>query len=379
MRNDAFQAEIKANPGIAGNPKLIQETWAATDPKASDEAKFVHKKQVETLDKENRLMTADEIAAAKKEWAEAQYAGRYGKFGGAPTCERAIVVRTGEIMDEHPEMSKRDAEDQAAREIARARAKPETVPTLSDDAAGMLADMAIRMGPRSVSGFLGYGDQGRANKQKVLEVMASKTEGMQPEERTKLLTNFQSEMAYARTGGSYAARVDTATQELVVLVPQALETSRKVPRGAFTALNSLVNEFRSGVSDPEFYDWQLANVSMINAYARAMNPTGVPRVTEKFELKAQNILSLATDDKSYEKQARRLMLEAQASQLASHAVMTRSAEPLTSGSVERMFTPNSVAVGPNTKNDPEGTPYQKDGWFWEKRDDKLVPVSPIGK
>jgi len=36
--------------------------------------------------------------------------------------------------------------------------------------------------------------------------------------------------------------------------------------------------------------------------------------------------------------------------------------------------PASVNVGPNTKDDADGTQYHKDGWRWEKRGNQIVPV-----
>jgi hypothetical protein len=54
----------------------------------------------------------------------------------------------------------------------------------------------------------------------------------------------------------------------------------------------------------------------MNAYARAMNPSGTPHVNDRLEAKAQSVLSVATSPEAYEKQVRRLWIKVQASKKA---------------------------------------------------------------
>ncbi len=41
--------------------------------------------------------------------------------------------------------------------------------------------------------------------------------------------------------------------------------------------------------------------------------------------------------------------------------------------------PSAVPVGANTKADPDGATYKKDGWLWKKDGDKLVPMQQLGE
>lgn len=182
--------------------------------------------------------------------------------------------------------------------------------------------------------------------------------------------------SYGRAGGTYAARVDSATTELQQTIPQAIETGRILPRSAFTKLNELVQEFQKGVSDPQYFDAQAALWSVANAYARAINPTGVPRESEKAELRAEKLISLATDEVAYETVLHRMMKEANASQIASHKVMSGTVEPW---DLDKSLGPIPVKVGTNTEKDPEGTIYKKDGWIWKKTGSLLVPEQPVEK
>jgi hypothetical protein len=136
------------------------------------------------------------------------------------------------------------------------------------------------------------------------------------EEITKFSSNYAREQSYGRTAGGQGARVENAANEVVQLIPQALEASRTVPRGKWVPFNQLVQKWDQGSSDPAYNDFMMANFSLLNAYTRAMNPQGVPRIQERLEQHALGVLSTATDEKSYEVQIRRLWKEVQASKTA---------------------------------------------------------------
>jgi hypothetical protein len=122
--------------------------------------------------------------------------------------------------------------------------------------------------------------------------------------------------SYQRAAGSQGARIESASNEVEQLLPQAIEASRALPRGKFVPWNKLSQQWEAGTSDPAYNDFAIANFGLTSAYVRAMNPTGNPRIADRFEVKANNILSLATDQKSYEVQAARLWKEVQASKIA---------------------------------------------------------------
>lgn len=151
------------------------------------------------------------------------------------------------------------------------------------------------------------------------------------------------ENAYQRTAGSQAARVESATNEVEQLLPQALETSRALPRGKIVPVNKLVQDWLQGTSDPAYNDFALANFSLVNAYTRAMNPQGVPRITERLEQKAYGILSTATSPEAYEVQARRLWKEVQASKTA----VAKTGEGRSPGDVNSAMPGDSRSAAPN--------------------------------
>lgn len=156
--------------------------------------------------------------------------------------------------------------------------------------------------------------------EKAAKDILEKEKGMSPQQAAEYVTSqankFMGERRYQATAGGYAARVESATNEVEQLVPQAMEASRALPRGWFVPLNKLVMKYNAGISDPAYNDFVLANFGLMNAYARAMNPTGTPHVNDRLEAHAQQILSLATSPEAYETQVKRLWIEVQASKKA---------------------------------------------------------------
>jgi hypothetical protein len=147
------------------------------------------------------------------------------------------------------------------------------------------------------------------------------------EEINKKMLAFTGEQSFQRTAGGQAARVETPTNEVKELLPQALEASRSLPRGQIKPWNQLVQEWDKGTSDPKFNDFMLANFALLNAYMRAMNPQGVPTVQSRLEAHADGVLSAAVSREAYETQLNRLWLEVQASQRA--VARTRGQTPPT--------------------------------------------------
>lgn len=130
---------------------------------------------------------------------------------------------------------------------------------------------------------------------------------------------YQGDKSYQRVGGTYGMRVAAAAQEVEQSLPLAVESSRNLPRGQFVPLNKIRQAIQQGTSNPAYNDFVMKNQALINAYVRAMNPTGQPRIAERLELHAENILDKATSDQAYEVQARALWQEVIRSERATAA------------------------------------------------------------
>ncbi len=128
--------------------------------------------------------------------------------------------------------------------------------------------------------------------------------------------NYTRGQSEARAGGTMEQRSNAATEEMKAAIPLALESSRNLPRGQFVPINQLVQMGQQATSNPQYNDFLVKNQTLAKAYGRAMNPQGIPRVSENAEAKAEGILSKATSQQAYEVQARALWQEAENVQAA---------------------------------------------------------------
>jgi hypothetical protein len=164
----------------------------------------------------------------------------------------------------------------------------------------------------------------------------------------KAAGDYAGSVSYGRAAGGQGARVENAVNEVEQLIPQAVEASHNLPRGKFVNVNQLMQSYEKGTSDPAYNDFALANFSLVNAYTRAMNPQGVPRIQERLEQHAAGILSTATSPEAYDVQVRRLWKEVQASKTAT----AKTAQGRSPGDI------NSPVPG----LDDKGAATSDDGW-----------------
>jgi hypothetical protein len=223
----------------------------------------------------------------------------------------------------------------------------------SDDAIDLMVERALAGDPKATQG-MGVRDVDQRRFADRLAQVA-KERGLDAEEIRRLQLQYTGEQAYQRTAGGMGARVENAVNEVEQLVPQALDASRALPRGQWVPINKLMQAYQSGTSDPRYNDFMVANISLMNAYGRAMNPQGVPRVTEKAEARAEGLLSMATSQQAYETQVRRLWLEVQASKRATAATRQGGITPKP---LEGAPVPPMPGAAPSGGGPPVGTEDQ---------------------
>ena len=74
-------------------------------------------------------------------------------------------------------------------------------------------------------------------------------------------------------------------------------TAGSLPRTNFVPVNRAIQAFQSGTSNKELAAFGAANLAIINTYARAISPSGVPTVHDKEH--AEKLLSTATGPDAY--------------------------------------------------------------------------------
>ncbi|WP_155753847.1 hypothetical protein [Burkholderia anthina] len=156
-----------------------------------------------------------------------------------------------------------------------------------------LAEQA-RAGDTSVYQNLGRGAQGAKN------IIALRREVMRQEREAggtgadiaAANAGFQGEKAAARTGATRAANIGMAVAEAQKTFPLVREASAALPRTEFPGVNRAMQAAQTGTGDPRVVALGTALNTSVNAYARAISPTGVPTVSDKEH--ARELLSTAS-------------------------------------------------------------------------------------
>lgn len=154
---------------------------------------------------------------------------------------------------------------------------------------------------------VGRGAQGGATLEAVANRAAERLreQGHTPEEAAALTSqNMQKFRASgifqnteSRTGASREANLNIILKAADAAIPAALEASDKVSRTGFVPLNKVIQAGKVMTSDPDLRAFGMANLQLAEHWARAMNPTGVMRESDRDM--ALHFLSLADTKETY--------------------------------------------------------------------------------
>lgn len=103
--------------------------------------------------------------------------------------------------------------------------------------------------------------------------------------------------AEARTAGVREANLNLILRAADAAIPAALTASHDVARTGFVPLNKIIQGGQVMTSDPTLKRFGMANLQLAEHWARAMNPTGVMRESDRD--KALTFLSTADSEDTY--------------------------------------------------------------------------------
>lgn len=273
---------------------------------------------VQTAQAAPQIDTQKLMAVMQNPWAtpaQQQIAGdllkrELGKGTPDPVVvgNRIVDKNTGKVTYESPERPKDKAASIQEYEYAKANGfkgsfedwkNPKKGAELSDEDASFMADRVIA-GDTSVLVGLGRGAQGADNIAKVQHLVGqkAKTAGIDPNDILANRANVQGMNAEQRTFGTQTARMATASTEAEGALKLGREASAAVPRGNWVPVNKAIQSIQAGSSDPNLARFAAANMTIINTYARAINPNGVPHLADKVAAGA-NLISTATSHEAY--------------------------------------------------------------------------------
>lgn len=103
--------------------------------------------------------------------------------------------------------------------------------------------------------------------------------------------------AEARTGATREANLNIILKATEAAIPAALEASAAVARTGWVPINQIIQKGQIAASSPELRKFGMANLQLAEHWARAMNPTGVMRESDRD--KALEFLNTADSPSTY--------------------------------------------------------------------------------
>ncbi|RTL52896.1 MAG: hypothetical protein EKK40_07035 [Bradyrhizobiaceae bacterium] len=242
---------------------------------------------------------ADRLNASPAETASdrAKAASQYGIDPGTP--EFKSFVLTGKLPDNASATSKVVPLGAAVTDgTGKVLFKNEASSTLSDQTVNDMADQYLA-GDRTVLQNLGRGAQGAENVVKLRTAISDRARaaGVDPKGIVENFNEQAGALAGQRTVGTRAANISLAANEANNMIPIALDASAKVPRTQWMPINQAIQAYQKGTSSPELASFVAATNSLVNAYVRAVSPSGVP--TDSMRQHAYDMLNSAQGPEAY--------------------------------------------------------------------------------
>jgi hypothetical protein len=287
---NAFLAKaLQARPDLA--PKLLEMQLGNM---FTEEKPMTVSPGARVIDKQGNLIyenPKEEIAKSK--YANVQQDPQTGKMYGVNITTNVMEEIPGAAMTPKPAMT---AYEQASLGLRRQEINKKEDNNFDSETIDMLADQALT-GDKSV--FSGRGMTGAnlgAIRQRMNQKMRDR--GMTGADIAAANAQFMGFGAAQRTAGVKGANVQLAGAEFQGLLPLAQQASMAVSRSKILPFGKVQIMFNEQTNDPALREFAAVNNGIINTYARAISPTGVPTVSDKDH--ARKILSTAFDQKSYQ-------------------------------------------------------------------------------
>jgi hypothetical protein len=112
-------------------------------------------------------------------------------------------------------------------------------------------------------------------------VKVAKERGMSGSEVAAKMADFAGIMSGSRTVGTRAAQIELASSEALKMIDIVKNTSGAFSRTNFVPWNRVIEQYDKQTGKPEVMALGAAINSLVNVYARAVNPSGVATISDK--------------------------------------------------------------------------------------------------
>jgi hypothetical protein len=169
---------------------------------------------------------------------------------------------------------------------------------LPPETADFAADQ-ILLGAKGVKTGYGRGAQGPEAIAQIDAAVArkAKEQGLSAADLVQRGIDLVGDTSRERTAATQEARMSAAGIEAQGALKLGLEASSAVPRTKWVPINRAIQAYEKNTSDPDLRKFGAANLTIINTYARAINPNGIGTVADKEH--AREMLSTADGPEAY--------------------------------------------------------------------------------
>lgn len=112
-------------------------------------------------------------------------------------------------------------------------------------------------------------------------VKVAKERGWNGADIAAQMADFAGIMSGSRTVGTRAAQIELAASEAQKMIDIVLDKSKGFERTQFVPINQALKAFETQTGQPEVKAFGAAINSLVNVYARAISPSGVPTKSDK--------------------------------------------------------------------------------------------------
>jgi len=228
----------------------------------------------------------------KSQYANVQHDPKTGKFLGLNLKTNRVEEVPGAALTPTPDMTPYQEWEKNFREREASKKEANNFDSATID---MLADQALA-GDKSV--FSGRGMTGAnigAIRNRMNQKMIDK--GWNGADIAAKNAEFMGFAAGERAVGTKGAQIQLAGSEFTNIVPLAKQAGANVSRSGFLPFGKVEVMFNEQTNDPNMAQFAAYNNGLINTYARAISPTGVPSVSDKNH--ARDLLLTAKNQTAY--------------------------------------------------------------------------------
>jgi hypothetical protein len=241
--------------------------------------------------------------------------------------------------------------DQAEMAKLRTSSRQEAAGAITEEEAEFIAGRVI-VGERDAATGLA---RNAVNIQRVNAaiVKIAKEQGLKPGDISHRVAEFNGLMQSERTLGTRFTNMEIPAMEVHYMAPLALEASQLVDRTQYPNLNAIINAYLAGTGDENIVQFGQAAYSLMNTYAKFINPTGIP--TDRDKERSTAILSDAWSKGQFKSAVEFMQREIESGRSAVQGVRQELREGAAESSRDNQPPPPLTPVSPGGAASAPGT------------------------